>query len=264
MNKIYIEKNRVAWNTWTQLHVGSDFYDNEAFLKGKCTLQPTEMEILGDIEGKSILHLQCHFGQDSISLARMGAKVTAVDISDVAIETAKLNAQKSCETVNFICSDVSLLSDIPENSFDIVFTSYGTTCWLPDLMPWGKVINRSLKRGGKFVIVDFHPLVYMLNDNLSDFQYSYFNSGAIIETSKGSYAARESDVEVENVSWNHSMSEIIMSLIENNLNLVSFNEYDHSPYNCFSNLIKVDESVYKMKNKDISIPMTYSLVVTKR
>ena len=102
----YIEINKATWNKKTAVHVGSDFYDNENFIKGKCSLNEIELNLLGDVSGKSILHLQCHFGQDTISLTRLGAKVTGVDLSDKGIETAQQLAIKTNSEAQFICTDI--------------------------------------------------------------------------------------------------------------------------------------------------------------
>lgn len=138
----YIEINKQSWNNRTDVHVKSDFYDLDGFMKGKSSLNSIELELLGDVSGKSILHLQCHFGQDSLSLSRLGAKVTGVDLSDKAIETAKDLAQKLNADAEFICCDLYDLPNYLHKTFDIVFTSYGTIGWLPDLDKWAKIVSQ--------------------------------------------------------------------------------------------------------------------------
>ena len=105
-NPNYIEINKNSWNKRTAVHLKSEFYDQEKFLKGQSSLNDIELNLLGNIEGKSILHLQCHFGQDSISLSRLGAKVSGVDLSDKAIEAARQIAKETNENTNFICCDI--------------------------------------------------------------------------------------------------------------------------------------------------------------
>ena len=133
MSKDYLEVNKKLWNEKTTIHVGSDFYEMEEFLAGKNTLKPIETPLLGDVKGKSILHLQCHFGQDSLSLARMGAKVTGLDLSDASISKAQELNKKMGLDAKFVCSDVYSAKNHIKEKFDIVFTSYGTIGWLPDL-----------------------------------------------------------------------------------------------------------------------------------
>ncbi len=129
----YIKINKQTWNNKTEVHVASDFYDNDNFLKGKSTLNSIELNLLGDLKDKKILHLQCHFGQDSLSLSRMGAKVTGVDLSNKAIEKAEELNQLLNLNAKFICCNIYDLPNYLNEKFDIVFTSYGTIGWLPDL-----------------------------------------------------------------------------------------------------------------------------------
>jgi ubiquinone/menaquinone biosynthesis C-methylase UbiE len=178
----YIEINKKTWNNKTEVHVTSDFYDNESFLHGKSTLKDIELNLLGDISGKKILHLQCHFGQDTMTFSRMGAQATGVDLSDKAIEKAKeFNAQLGLDA-QFICCDLYDLPNHLDEQFDIVFTSYGTIGWLPDLDKWSKVASQFLKPGGRFIMAEFHPVVWMFDNDFKEVFYNYFNVTPIIET----------------------------------------------------------------------------------
>jgi 2-polyprenyl-3-methyl-5-hydroxy-6-metoxy-1,4-benzoquinol methylase len=187
----YLEMNRAGWNAKTPVHVNSAFYDMPGFLAGNTSLKDLELGLLGDVKGKRVLHLQCHFGQDSLSLARMGAHVTGVDFSDVAIEKATSLAAELQLDATFIHSDVYSLKEHLSGSFDIVFTSYGTIGWLPDLKLWADIVQYFLKPGGQFVMVDFHPVVWMFDERFQSVTYSYFNTGPIVERSEGTYADRD-------------------------------------------------------------------------
>src|SRR6187551_1118010 len=160
----YLDINKASWNQRTAVHVASDFYGVDAFVKGKSSLQQIELGLLGDVAGKSILHLQCHFGQDTLSLARLGAKVTGVDLSDVAITEARKLARELGLSTDFICCNVYDLPQQLEQQFDVVFTSYGAIGWLPDLDRWAQIVRRFLKPGGRLVLVEFHPFVWMFDD----------------------------------------------------------------------------------------------------
>ena len=195
----YININKQTWNNKVDVHIASEFYNMEAFLNGKSTLNNIELELLGNIKGKKILHLQCHFGQDTISLSRLGAEVTGVDLSDKAIESAKQIAKQTKSNTTFICCDIYDLPNYLDKQFDIVFASYGTIGWLPDLDKWAKVVSHFLKPDGKFVMADFHPVVWMFNDNFEKISYRYFNSGAIVETEIGTYADKNSEITQEYV-----------------------------------------------------------------
>lgn len=263
-NHDYLAKNKAAWNERTKYHVDSEFYNTPAFIAGATSLRQPELDLLGEIKGKSILHLQCHFGQDTLSLARMGAISTGIDLSDAAISKAQqLNEQLGLDA-QFICSDVYALPEHLNEQFDIVFTSYGTIGWLPDLNRWADIVYRYLKPGGKFVFVEFHPLVWIFDSKFSYIQYPYFNTETIIETNEGTYADREAPIKFEEVSWNHSLDEVIGSLLTKGLQLSSFKEYDYSPYNCFENMEQVGEHQYVIKSIGNKIPMLYSLTANKK
>ena len=163
--KNYIEINKQAWNKKTDMHIKSDFYDIDGFLNGNSSLNEIELKLLGNIKSKSILHLQCHFGQDTISLTRLGAIATGIDLSDNAINQAILLSEKTNTKVDFISCDIYDLPKHLDKQFDIVFTSYGAIGWLPDLDKWGQIISKFLKPNGKFVFVEFHPVVWMFDYN---------------------------------------------------------------------------------------------------
>ena len=260
----YIEINRQSWNTKTEVHLQSEFYDLEGFMNGKTSLNEIELNLLGNINGKTILHLQCHFGQDTISLSRLGATVTGVDLSDKAIESAKQIAAKTDSTAAFICCDMYDLPNHLAQPFDIVFTSYGTIGWLPDLDKWAKIVSRFLKPNGQFVFVEFHPVVWMFDDNFDKIGYRYFNSGAIIETESGTYADKNAPITQEYVMWNHGLSEVINSLLNNGLQLQQLNEYDYSPYNCFNKTIEFEPKKYRIEHLENKIPMVYAVVAKKK
>ena len=260
----YIETNKKTWNEKTEVHIKSVFYDNENFLKGKSSLKDIELNLLGDIHGKSILHLQCHFGQDSISLSRLGANVTGIDLSDEAIKRAKEFASQTNAQTKFICCNIYDLPNYLDEQFDIVFTSYGAISWLHDLDKWAEIISQYLKPNGKFVFVEFHPVVWMFDDEFDKIGYNYFNTGALLETETGTYADTEALIGQDFVNWNHSISEILNSLINNRLEINSFNEFDYSPYNCFNQTIKIEPDKYIIKHLDNKIPMLYSILATKK
>jgi 2-polyprenyl-3-methyl-5-hydroxy-6-metoxy-1,4-benzoquinol methylase len=261
--KHYLEVNKQSWNNRTAAHVKSDFYDVEGFIKGNTSLNEIELKLLGDVKNKSILHLQCHFGQDTISLARLGAQVTGVDLSDVSIKYANDFAEKTNVKATFICCDIYDLPQHLNGKFDIVFTSYGTIGWLPDLDKWAKVISQFLKPNGQFVFAEFHPVVWMFDDNFEKIKYNYFNTDAIIETEDGTYADKNAAITQSYVSWNHSISEVVSSLIKNGLSINSFEEYDYSPYNCFQNTIEFEAKKFRISHLNNKIPMVYALLATK-
>lgn len=255
----YIEINRQSWNSRTEAHLNSEFYDMPAFLAGKSSLNDIELGLLGDLKGKTILHLQCHFGQDSISLARLGAKVTGVDLSDKAIETAQKLAKDLAVDASFICCNIYDLPQHLDQKFDIVFSSYGTISWLPDLNKWGELIASFLKPGGKFVFAEFHPVVWMFDDDFETVGYNYFNEKALIENESGTYADRDAAIQLQSINWNHSLSDVINGLIKNGLRINSLDEFDYSPYNCFRKTIEFEPGKYRIEHLGNRIPMVYAI-----
>lgn len=260
----YIEINKHSWNNRIDSHLNSEFYNLSGFLNGETSLNPIELNILKDIKGKSILHLQCHFGQDSISLSRLGAEVTGVDLSDKAIEHAIKIAKETNSNTQFVCCDLYDLENHLDKQFDIVFTSYGTITWLPDLDKWGKLISKFLKPHGKFIFVEFHPVVWIFDDNFEKIDYNYFNIAPIVETENGTYADKDAKISQSSVNWNHSLSEVISSLLSNKMEVVDLKEYDYSPYNVFSNTIEFEPKKFRISHLGNKIPMIYSIVAEKK
>jgi 2-polyprenyl-3-methyl-5-hydroxy-6-metoxy-1,4-benzoquinol methylase len=257
----YFEANKSGWDIRTKTHVNSEFYGVEKWKKeGGNSLTPIELREIGDVRGKTILHLQCHFGQDTLSLARMGAQVTGCDLSPEAIKTAESLAQEiGINDAKFVCCNVYDLPQHLEGQFDMVFTSYGTIGWLPDLKPWAAVIKHFLKPGGTFYMADFHPVVWMMDDDLTHLKYAYHNTTVIETDQTGTYADRDAPFSYKEYGWNHSISEILNSLLELGLQLQFFNEYSYSPYNCFANTVQGADGFYRVKGLEDIIPMVYSL-----
>lgn len=259
----YIELNRALWNARTQTHVDSAFYDNAAFIAGKSSLKEIELGLLGDLSGKRVLHLQCHFGQDSISMARMGAEVVGVDLSDQAIAKASEMAAMLQANARFICCNLYDLPQHLEGQFDVVFTSYGTIGWLPDLKAWSEIVERYLRPGGRFVFVEFHPVVWMFDDDFQKIAYNYAQREAIVIENEGSYADREADIAMTSVSWNHSLSNVIQNLLDRGLLLQQFQEIDYSPYDCFAHTVEFEPGKFRIGHLGDKIPMVYALVAKK-
>jgi SAM-dependent methyltransferase len=260
----YLEINKNTWNQKTEVHLKSEFYNLPEFLKGKSSLNSIELNLLGDVKGKSILHLQCHFGQDTLTLSRMGAEVTGVDFSEKAIAKARALTQTLNLKAQFVCCDVYDTPKYIHEKFDIVFTSYGTIGWFPDLNKWAEVISKILRPGGQFIMADFHPVVWMFDNDFKGVLYHYFNTEAIIEDESGTYADREAEIANQTITWNHPTSELLNVLITNGLELNSFNEFDYSPYNCFNETEEFEPNKFRIKHLENKIPMVYSLSATKK
>lgn len=260
----YFDANKQLWNQRTAVHKDSSFYNLAGFKAGENVLTPIELNELGDVKGKTMLHLQCHFGMDSLNWARLGAVVTGVDLSDEAIKEAKQLNNDLGMNATFICCNVYDLKEHLNEKFDIVFTSYGTIGWLPDLNKWAEIISCYLKPGGIFYMADFHPVLWMFDDEFTHFQYSYENSEVIITESEGTYTDRDADIMGKEYGWNHSISEILNALITNGLQIGHFNEFMYSPYACFRNTVEFEKGKWHIKGLEGKIPMVYSLKAVKQ
>lgn len=255
----YFEANKDGWNKRTQIHKDSTFYDLQGFKNGKSSLNKVEMEELGDVKGKSILHLQCHFGMDTLSLAKLGADVTGVDMSDKAIELAINLSRETGIAAKFVCCNVYDLPSHLQGRFDIVYTSYGVIGWLPDLDKWASIISHFLKPGGTFYMVEFHPVVWMMDENFEHIKYFYHNVETIHEKVTGTYADRYAAIEYEDYNWNHSLSEVMNALINQGIQIQFLNEFSYSFYNCFNNTVQGTDGYWRIKGLEDKIPMMYSV-----
>ncbi len=258
-NSAYKTVNRSLWNQWTKDHLTSKFYDMQAFREGKDSLNSIELGLLGDVSGKRILHLQCHFGQDTLSLARRGASVVGVDLSDEAVNAANKLANELKLDGRFIQSDVLELDTVLDEQFDIVFTSYGTIGWLPDIQKWARIVQQFLKTGGTFIMAEFHPVIWMFDDDVKNVVYNYFQDEAIIEDVSQSYAENSNHESLNCITWNHALSEVVTVLRNENLQLDVLQEFDYSPYNCFRNTVEVEPNKFRIKHFKNHLPMVYAM-----
>tara|TARA_R100000935_G_scaffold58911_1_gene99612 strand:+ start:42727 stop:43527 length:801 start_codon:yes stop_codon:yes gene_type:complete len=259
------QTNKETWEQKVAIHAASDFYFLEEFKKGKSSLNPYEIEALGDVNGKNLLHLQCHFGQDTLSWSRLGANCTGVDISEEGVKLARALNEELKLDATFVCCNVLEASKHISETFDIVFTSYGTIGWLPDLKPWAAMITERLKPGGVFYIVEFHPIAWMYDYTVSppEMKYAYHQREAIYEEYEGSYTENGKETMIsKEYGWNHSLSDVIGSLLKAGLTLEFFNEYDSSPYDVFPDLVKNKEGMFELKEK--MYPLLFEVKAVKK
>ena len=238
-NRRYVEENRAHWDELATHHPDTDVYDVEAFLDGESTIRPLERDEL-DVEGRTMLHLQCHFGMDTLSWVRDEgvSHATGVDFSQTAIETARDLRDRiglTRDAVRFVESDVYELDEKLSETFEIVFTSYGVLCWLPDLHEWAAVVADSLEDGGRFYIVDEHPIAGMLGfDSRPDdlrFAYPYFDDDPITEDVDGSYAGSAFGLtHTRQHQFSHSLGELVTALASAGLSIEFLHEFEWSFY----------------------------------
>jgi 2-polyprenyl-3-methyl-5-hydroxy-6-metoxy-1,4-benzoquinol methylase len=262
-NNKYFEVNKTTWNEKVRIHANSNMYDLEAFKKGKSSLMSYEQKALGNVKEKSLLHLQCHFGQDTLSWSRLGAKCVGVDLSDTGINLAKELCEELKLDANFFCCNVLDTSELVKDEFDIVYTSYGVIGWLPELKPWGKMIAEKLNPGGVFYMVEFHPIVWMFDylEQKPIMKYGYMQDEVIYEEYDGTYANQDSKMISKEYGWNHGLSEVVNALTEAGLHIDYLNEHNESPYDVLPDLIKTDSGMYK--TKDQLYPLIFEIKATK-
>ena len=225
--------NEELWNAWTAVHAAGDFYDLEGFKAGGVRIRQYETELLGDVTGKSLLHLQCHFGIDTLSFARLGARVTGADLSPDAIELARMLADElGFPDARFVRSNLYDLPKALEGTFDIVYTSRGVLGWLPDIRAWARVVAHFLAPGGTFFITEAHPVMNVFeNEGVAPGElrltYPYWEHGEPLTFAvKGSYADPDADVgDLTEHSWDHGLGEIVTALIDAGLRVDKLIEY---------------------------------------
>ncbi|MEI6309711.1 MAG: class I SAM-dependent methyltransferase [bacterium] len=265
----FLEANRMLWDSLVAIHQRSRFYDLDNFLEGKSSLLAIEREEVGSVEGCSLLHLQCHFGMDTLSWARLGAQATGVDFSPRAIEEACALRDRLKLPAEFICCDLYDLPQRLEKRFQVVYTSYGVLCWLPDLPRWGRVVAHFLETGGRFVLVEGHPFLNVFANGSQESSlrvaYSYFHRP---EPSRwevdGDYADPQAQVNLPSYEWTHSLSDILNALLQAGLELESLREFPWAMYQCFPFLEQRPDGFWQMPGGVDSIPMLFSLRMRKK
>ncbi|WP_296265438.1 class I SAM-dependent methyltransferase [Pseudomonas sp. UBA6562] len=257
--------NASAWDKRTQVHVDSEFYATEKVLSGTSSIQQLDLSLLGNLEGLKLLHLQCHFGLDTISLARMGADCTGIDISVAAIEKAKELSLKADTQVEFIVADAQRIDRaVAPASFDIVYTSYGVLCWIEDIREWARGISNALKKGGRLIVIEYHPFLNVIFPGCLTGTREYFHSPRGHRShSNGTYTDRSSDIEYEEVRWAHSISEIHAALTTAQLSVTHLGEHGFSPYPIVPTLKKFDHNVWREEGEAEALPYLMSLCAQK-
>jgi SAM-dependent methyltransferase len=265
----YTEANRRHWDECVPIHVRSDLYQVEAFKAGRSKLKGVERDELGDVRGKTLLHLQCHFGLDTLSWAREGAIVTGIDFSEPAIEQARALAAECGIEARFVLADVYSLPEKLEGQFDIVFTSYGALNWLPDIPRWARVATHFVKPGGIFYVVEFHPFVGIFDDRpgINDLRvlYPYFPLEEPLSfDDDGTYADLGAHIENRRTyEWPHPVSEVLTALVDAGLRIEFLHEF---PFTSFPQLPVMEPSGdgrYRLSKHDGSVPLLYSIKAGK-
>ena len=265
----FTETNRRHWDEITPVHVASEFYDVRSFKAGKSKLKPVELEELGDVRGNSLLHLQCHFGLDTLSWAREGAVVTGIDFSEPAIEAAGALAAETGIDARFLVSDIYALPENLSGQFDIVCTSYGVLGWLPDIGRWAEIAAHFVRPGGMFYLAEFHPVSQIFDDapDVTDLRvrYPYFPLEEPLRFDDlGTYTDRAAQFKNSTTNeWPHPVSEVLTSLIDAGLRIEFLHEFPHTSFQFVPLMEAVDDKTFRLTKHDGSVPLVYSIKATK-
>lgn len=259
----YIESNRELWNGWTRLHEKSEFYRLKEFRAGANVLKEVEQEEVGDVRGKTLLHLQCHFGLDTLSWARKGAIVTGADISDDAIALAQSLRRELSIPGRFIRANLYDLPKVLDEQFDIVFTSYGALCWLPDLPEWGRIAARYVKPGGFFYIVEFHPIMTNLDEAGNQFELPYFSGKEPYRfESQGSYAGT-APFEHVTYEWTFGIGDVVSALASAGLRIEYLHEFPFCIDGGFKFLEETQPGRFMLRGRPNMFPLMFSIKASK-
>jgi ubiquinone/menaquinone biosynthesis C-methylase UbiE len=227
--------NQRLWEAWTAVHAEGDFYDLAGFRAGGIRLTDEEIAAVGDVRGRTLLHLQCHFGIDTLSWARLGARVTGADFSPAAIRLAReIAADIGIEDARFVDSNLYELPEHLDGQFDVVYTSRGVLGWLPDIRSWARVVAHFVKPGGTFYILEAHPVIQAFEmEGVAPGElrltYPYWeHRDPLVFDVKGSYADPDADVgEQKEHGWDHGLGEIVTALIDAGLRIESLEEHPY-------------------------------------
>ena len=260
--------NLAKWDERTGIHVRSQFYDVEGWLREKPGPRAWEVEALGDVSGRTLVHLQCHFGLDTLAWARVGATVTGVDFSPAALSVASDLATKAglADRVTFVCADVyEAASALAGQTFDIVYVSFGALCWLPRVEPWAEQVGALVRPGGRVYLHDAHPLSWALANDELVVEHTYFEEAQpFVDDSPWTYT--DADVELVNrrsYEWNHSLGEIVSALIARGLRLDALEELDWTVWRRYPWLEESPDGRYTVPAGKPRLPLSFMLLATR-
>ncbi len=265
--------NRANWDERVPAHVASPDYAVQRFRDEPGYLSDVvrfDRPRLGDIAGLRAVHLQCHIGTDSVSLARLGASVTGIDFSAPAVAAATELAAVTGADARFVQSDVYTAADVVEpGSFDLVYTGIGALCWLPSVARWARVVAALLRPGGRLFIREGHPMLWSLadprEDGLVTVQYPYFETAAPqVFADGGTYVATDAVFE-QNVTheWNHGLGEIVTALMEAGMTVTALAEHDSVPWNAQPGLMTQTDGEWRLTENPDRLACSYTLQAVK-
>jgi SAM-dependent methyltransferase len=268
----YRDDNRANWDERVPAHVASSFYCVPRFLAEPDYLSDVvqfDRPLLGDIAGLRGVHLQCHIGTDTVSLARLGASMTGLDFSGPAIEAATRLAAATGADATFVQSDVYAAADVlGAGAFDLVYTGIGALCWLPDIRRWAGVVNTLLRPGGRLFVREGHPMLWTLDDRDDDLlvKYPYFEQPEPLTWTEGGTYVDTDQAFTQNVSheWNHGLGEIVTALLNQGLAVTGLVEHDSVPWNAFpGRMEQIEGNEWRLADRPARLAHSYTLQAVK-
>ncbi len=255
--------NRAFWDERVPIHAASEFYDVDGFLAGASTLRPFEPGEIGDVRGLSLVHLQCHFGLDTLSWARLGARVTGLDFSAPAMAFAAELTERAGLEAEWVCSDVMRAGEaLGGRRFDVVYTGLGALNWLDDIERWADVVRSLLAPGGRLHLVEFHPVTEIFGDDTLGVEQGYFHEGPREWPDEGgSYAELEAPTQHNTTQeWAHPLGEVLTAIAARDLRIEFLHEHDFTLFPRWPMLRREAGGIYRMPPELPSLPLMYSLV----
>ncbi|MCX2182203.1 class I SAM-dependent methyltransferase [Streptomyces sp. SKN60] len=268
----WYEANRARWDERVPLHAASEFYGLADFRAGKDPLRDFELAEVGDVTGRSLLHLQCHMGQDTLSWARHGAsRVVGLDFSEPAVETACTLAADlglGPDRAAFVAADAyDAAGAVPDSAYDIVYTGGGALCWLPDIDRWAETAAALVAPGGFLYLAEFHPLIDVFDDETgSRVINDYFTSDVWVDTTPGTYTDIETEIETvhnRSVEWQHPIGEVVTAIAKAGLRIEFLHEHDVTLFERYGTLRRHDDGYYRFPADRPRIPLMYSIKASK-
>jgi SAM-dependent methyltransferase len=247
----YLRVNRENWDERAPAHAASPGYEVQRFIDDPSFLSRVvrfDEPRLGDIRGLEAVHLQCHIGTDTLSLARLGARMTGLDLSPASLVQARALAERAGTAIRYVESDVySALDVLRPASYDLVYTGVGALCWLPSIERWAQVVTGLLKPGGRLFIRDGHPMLFTLDETYTDklvAEYPYFErEEPLVFASSATYVATDVTFsETTTHEWSHGIGEIVTALINVGMQITGLAEHDSVPWEALPGQMTLDES----------------------
>jgi len=267
--KKFSETNLRNWECRVPLHLKS--YPLEKFKQGWDPLFPIEAGEIGDIDGLKVLHLQCHIGMDSLGLVRRGAKVTGLDFSPSAVEAARLLSAETGLDAKFVQGDVYEAPELIKTKFDLVYTTWGTITWLPEIAQWAQVVYDMLKRGGRLYLADGHPSMLMMEEENGALVHRYpwrtDPNAPLLFAEEITYTGDALPEEgSQSYDWAHPLSSIIGGLLDVGMRLDFLHEHETLPWAYVSLLQKDPDKprLYRLPDPMPQLPLSFSIGATKR